>query len=41
MEKSIKQNLSKFYFYKLKIICSFDRLHKGTIAFQFHKNARI
>ena len=41
MEKSIKQNLSKFLFHKLKITCSIDRLYKGTIAFHFHINARI
>ena len=39
--KSIKQNLSKFHFHKLKITCSIDRLYKGTIAFYFHTNARI
>ena len=26
MEKSIKQNLSKFHFHKLKITCSIDRM---------------
>ena len=41
MVKLIKQNLSKFHFYKLKITCSVDRLYKGTIAFHFHTNARI
>ena len=41
MEKSIKQNLSKFHFHELKITCSIDRLYKGTIAFYFHTNARI
>ena len=35
MEKSIKQNLSKFYFHKLKLTCSIDRLYKGTITFHF------
>ena len=40
MEKSIKQNLSKFHFLKLKTTCSVDRLYKGTIAFHFHTNAR-
>ena len=41
MEKSIKQNLSKFHYHKLNITCSIDRLIKGTIAFNFHTNARI
>ena len=48
IEKSIKQNLSKFHFYELKKnktkkkkTCSVDRLYKGTIAFHFHTNARI
>ena len=38
---SIKQNLSKFHFHKLKITCSIDRLYKDTIAFHFHTNAEI
>ena len=41
MEKSIKLNLSKFHFHKLKLTFSFDRLYKGTIAFHFHTNAKI
>ena len=41
MEKSIKLNLSKFHFHKLKLTCSIDRLYKGTIAFHFHTNAKI
>ena len=41
MEKSIKQNLSKFHFHKLKITCPVDGLYKGTIAFHFHTDARI
>ena len=41
MENSIKQNLSKFHFHKLKLTCSIDRLYKGTIAFHFHTNAKI
>ena len=41
MEKSIKENLSKFHFHKSKITCSVDRLYKGTIAFHFHTNARV
>ena len=41
MEKSIKLNLSKFNFHKLKLTCSIDRLYKGTIAFHFHTNAKI
>ena len=36
MEKSNKQNLSKFHFHKLKLTCSNDRLYKGTIAYHFH-----
>ena len=41
MEKSIKLNLSKFHFHKLKLTCSIDRLYKGTIAFHFHQNNEI
>ena len=41
MEKSIKLNLSKFHFHKLKLTCSINRLYKGTIAFHFHTNAKI
>ena len=41
MEKSIKLNLSKFHFHKLKLTCSIDRLYKGTIAFHFHTHAKI
>ena len=41
MEKSIKLNLSKSHFHKLKSTCSIDRLCKGTIAFHFHTNAKI
>ena len=41
MEQSIKLNLSKFHFHTLKLTCSIDRLYKGTIAFHFHKNAKI
>ena len=41
MEKSIKLNMSKFHFHKLKLTCSIDRLYKGTIAFHFHTNAKI
>ena len=35
MEKSMKQNMSKFHFHKMKLTCSIDRLYKGTIAFHF------
>ena len=41
MEKSNKQNLSKFHVHKLKLTCSIDRLYKGTIAFHFRTNAKI
>ena len=41
MEKSIKLNLSKFHFHKLKLTCSIDRLYKGTIEFHFHTNTKI
>ena len=41
MEKSIKRNLSKFHFHKLKLTCSIERLNKGIIAFHFHTNAKI
>ena len=41
MEKSIKQNLSKFHFHRLKLTCSIDRLYKGITAFHFHTNAKI
>ena len=41
MEKSNKQNLSKFHFHKLKLTRSIDRLYKGTIALHFHTTTKI
>ena len=35
MDKSIKQNLSKFHFHKLKVTCSIDRLIKALSHFIF------
>ena len=41
VEKSNKQNLSKFHFHKLKLTCSIDRLYKGTIAIHFAQTLKF
>ena len=41
VEKSIKQNLSKFHSHKLKVTCSIVRRCKGTIAFIFTQTLKF